>query len=117
MKKLSKVFTTTIIIPSAILLCGAFLLSVGKELPFVTANRRSPQNINSDVKIAVLTDKNSYEADDVFTLSMNLINYSDLKGVSISFRYDQELFEAVREGRPPRRHPLLAPIHDFQCRQ
>lgn len=98
MKKLSKVFTTTIIIPSAILLCGAFLLSVGKELPFVTANRRSPQNINSDVKIAVLTDKNSYEADDVFTLSMNLINYSDLKGVSISFRYDQELFETVAEG-------------------
>ena len=84
--------------PTAIILSGAFLLGLSNGLPFLTINKRSPQNINNDVKIAILTDKNSYEADDVFTLSMNLINYSDLKGVSVSFKYDDELFETVAQG-------------------
>ena len=98
MKKLIKVFIKFLIMPTAIILSGAFLLGLSNGLPFLAINKRSPQNINNDVKIAILTDKNSYEADDVFTLSMNLINYSDLKGVSVSFKYDNELFETVAQG-------------------
>ena len=49
MKKLLKVFITSIIMPTAIILSGAFLLTMSKGLPFLTANKKSPQNINSDV--------------------------------------------------------------------
>ena len=76
----------------------ALLLSSPSATFFVKSKRALEVN-SGEAKIALLTSKNTYEANEEFVLSMNVIDYIDLQGISVSFNPDSTIFDVVTEGR------------------
>lgn len=89
MNKLCKV----LLIPTFMVLC------FNKSSFLALKEKRAVVEQETQARVAILTNKSGYEANEELVLSMNVIDFLDLQGVSVSFNPDSTYFQVVTEGR------------------
>ena len=61
--------------------------------------KNAPVGTINEAKLVVMANKQSFAENDEFVLSLNLIDFTDLQGVSVSFKANDEIFETVENGK------------------